>query len=122
LALQLLVGDSISAIQSAVLQLCSAEPAPQLLLTLGGTGFSPSDCTPEATGPLLHRQAPSLQQLMLAAGLQHTPLAVLSRGLAGTRGSTLIINLPGSPKAVAQCLQALAQALPHALQLMAQPE
>ena len=68
-----------------------------VILTTGGTGFSPRDVTPEATGKVLDRLAPNLSQFLLWEGLKQTPFAALSRGVAGTRGATLIVNLPGSP-------------------------
>ena len=115
-----LVADDAAAITAALLRWCgeSGEVARTLVLTTGGTGFSPRDVTPEATAALLHRRAPGLVAAMLAAGLRSTPMAALSRYEAGVRGETLIINLPGSPKAVRECIAAVGGVLPHALALL----
>lgn len=90
-----------------------------LIVTTGGTGFGPRDNTPEATRRVIERDAPGLAELMRAEGLRHTPMAALSRGLCGISGRTLIINLPGSERAVRENLDTLAPVLPHALQLIA---
>lgn len=92
--------------------------APHVILTLGGTGFAPRDNTPEAVSPLLEKQAPGLVHAMLAASFQATPMAALSRPIAGTRRKTIILTLPGSPKAVAEVLTPLIQVLPHAVKLL----
>ena len=88
-----------------------------LILTTGGTGLSPTDITPEATRAVLDREAPGIAEAMRAESLRHTPFGMLSRAIAGMRGATLIINLPGSPKGVRECLAAIMPALPHAVDI-----
>lgn len=90
-----------------------------LIVTTGGTGFGPRDHTPEATRRVIDRDAPGLAELMRADGLRHTPMAALSRGICGIAQHTLIVNLPGSERAVRQNLDTLAPILPHALELIA---
>ncbi len=85
-----------------------------LILTTGGTGLSERDVTPEATRLVLDREVPGIAEVMRAESLKKTPMAMLSRAIAGQRGKTLIINLPGSPKAVKECLEAVLPAVPHA--------
>ena len=89
-----------------------------LILTTGGTGFAPRDVTPEATRAVLERETPGIPEALRAASLKITPHAMLSRAVAGIRGRTLIINLPGSPKAVKENLEVLFPILPHALELL----
>jgi molybdopterin adenylyltransferase len=89
-----------------------------LILTTGGTGFAPRDVTPEATRDVLEREAPGLAEAMRADSLQKTPHAMLSRAVCGLRGHTLIVNLPGSPKAVRENLDTLLPAIPHAIDLL----
>jgi molybdenum cofactor synthesis domain-containing protein len=89
-----------------------------LILTTGGTGLAPRDVTPEATRAVIEREAQGIAEALRAMSLQYTPMAMLSRGLAGMRGRTLIINLPGSPKAVKECLEYLLPVLPHAINLL----
>jgi molybdenum cofactor synthesis domain-containing protein len=93
--------------------------AVDLVLTTGGTGLGPRDVTPEAVRALLDREIPGYGELLRSSGLAHTKMAVLSRSLAGSVGSVLVIALPGSPKAVSQGIQALAPTLGHALDILA---
>jgi molybdopterin adenylyltransferase len=89
-----------------------------LILTSGGTGFSPRDITPEATLDVIHRQVPGIPEAIRQKSLEITPLAMLSRGISGIRNQTLIINLPGSPKAVRECIEVIIPALPHAIDIL----
>ena len=90
-----------------------------LILTLGGTGFGPRDVTPEATSAVVQRPTPGVAEALRASGLANTPHAMLSRGVAGIRGSTLIVNLPGSEAAVREGLEVLETVMPHAIDLLA---
>lgn len=89
-----------------------------LILTTGGTGFSPRDITPEATLDVVERQVPGIPEAMRQKSLQITDRAMLSRAVAGIRGKTLIINMPGSPKAVSESLQVILPVLTHAIQIL----
>lgn len=88
----------------------------EVILTTGGTGLSPRDVTPEATRAVLHREIPGMAEAMRAASLRKTPHAMISRGVAGVRHRCLIVNLPGSPKAVRENLETILPALPHAVE------
>ncbi len=90
-----------------------------LVLTSGGTGLSPDDVTPEATRAVVEREVPGIAEAMRCASRAHTPHWMLSRGIAGVCGSTLIVNFPGSPKSIRQAGEAILDALPHALALIA---
>ena len=113
---KIIVPDEITDIQRQVMHLILIEKV-DLILTSGGTGFSPRDVTPEAIAPLLERQAPGLIHAMLAKSLNITPLASLSRPVCGTIRDTLILTLPGSPKGARENLEAVLEVLPHAMQL-----
>ncbi len=89
-----------------------------LVVTTGGTGLGPRDVTPEAMTDVIERPVPGLGELMRSAGLKHTPMAALSRGIVGVRGRCLILNLPGSEKGVRQNLSAVLDILPHAVELL----
>lgn len=90
----------------------------ELLLTTGGTGFSPRDCMPEATADITERAVPGIPEAIRAYSMTITPRAMLSRGAAGIRKNTLIINLPGSPKAVRESLEYIMPALGHGLEIL----
>ena len=114
---QELVADERDQI-AAVLKRWSDSPETLVILTTGGTGVALRDVTPEATGDVIEREVPGLAELMRAEGRKATPFAVLSRGLAGLRGQTLIVNLPGSPKGAVESLDSIAQLIPHILDLL----
>lgn len=90
-----------------------------LLLTTGGTGLGPRDVTPEATRSVIDREVPGLPEALRAITARHNAMAWLSRGIAGLRGRTLIVNLPGSPRAVEECLRVLIPLVPHAISMIA---
>lgn len=89
-----------------------------LILTTGGTGFGPRDNTPEATRAVIDREAPGIAEAIRRETALKTPMAMLSRGIAGIRNQTLIINLPGSPKAAAECFEVIRPVLGHAIELI----
>lgn len=89
-----------------------------LVVTTGGTGLGPRDVTPQATSALIEYEVPGLGELMRSAGARSTPMAWLSRGVAGVRAATLILNVPGSAKGARESLQAVLPVLPHAIQLL----
>jgi molybdopterin adenylyltransferase len=116
-AVHAVVSDDPSEIES-VLRRWADSGEIDLILTTGGTGFSPRDRAPEATRAVVERLAPGLPEAMRAASLKATPHAMLSRAIAGIRANTLIVNLPGSPKAAQENLAVILPALPHAIQLL----
>jgi molybdopterin adenylyltransferase len=89
-----------------------------LILTTGGTGFAPRDVTPEATRAVIDREAPGIAEAMRVASRNHTSLWMVSRGICGVRGATLIVNFPGNPKAIAEAGEGIREALPHAAGLL----
>ncbi|MBI4355883.1 MAG: MogA/MoaB family molybdenum cofactor biosynthesis protein [Candidatus Omnitrophica bacterium] len=116
-SLAALVPDEVERIQSQLVTMADQLRLP-LILTTGGTGFGPRDVTPEATRRVIDREVPGLPEAMRAATAKQSPFAWLSRGTAGLRGRTLIVNLPGSPRAVEECLGALLPLLPHAFEMI----
>ncbi len=112
-----LVPDEIEQI-AAILRRLADSGEVSVILTTGGTGVALRDVTPEAARSVIQREIPGLGELMRSEGLKFTPMAVLSRGLAGIRGRTLIVNLPGSPKGAVESLDAIAKLVPHIVDLL----
>ncbi|NOT03405.1 MAG: MogA/MoaB family molybdenum cofactor biosynthesis protein [Anaerolineales bacterium] len=114
---QAILPDEESAISAALTEWADSGRF-DIILTTGGTGFALRDVTPEATRAVIQRDAPGLAEVMRAESLKKTPHAMLSRAVAGIRGRTLIVNLPGSPKGALENLQTILPVLPHAVQLL----
>src|SRR5438093_7951478 len=112
-----LVADDIAQVANAILDATRA--GANVVLTSGGTGLSPNDVTPEATRRVIDREVPGIAEALRARSLAKTPHGMLSRGVAGALGSTLVVNLPGSPRAVKESLEILLPVLPHAIELLA---
>jgi molybdopterin adenylyltransferase len=112
-----IVPDETDQIAATLRSWCD-EQRLNLVLTTGGTGLAPRDVTPEATRSVIEREAQGIAEAMRAHSLQYTRMAMISRGVAGVRGRTLIINLPGSPKAVRESLEFVLPVLPHAINLL----
>ena len=112
-----IIADDRFGIQGKIVVLCESGEI-DLVVTTGGTGFGPRDNTPEATLAVIEREAPGIAEWMRHQGARNTPMAMLSRGVCGIRGTTLILNFPGSPKAVNECFEAVRPVLEHALQMI----
>lgn len=112
-----IVPDERDAIEAVLLEL-SHLPGLDLVVTTGGTGPAPRDVTPEATAAVIEREMPGLAEALRLEGYRKTPMAVISRGVAGIRGQTLIVNLPGSPRAVREGMDTLAPILPHTIRML----
>jgi molybdopterin adenylyltransferase len=112
-----LIADDQATIEATLVELCDREGC-DLVVTTGGTGPAPRDVTPEATEAVCQRMMPGFGELMRAASLKFVPTAILSRQTAGIRGRTLIINLPGKPKSIRECLDAVFPAVPYCLDLI----
>lgn len=115
---KIIVHDELEDIKKVLLE-ASAKSEINILLTTGGTGFADRDVTPEATLAVIEKQVPGLAEAMRMETFKHTPTAILSRGVCGIRGKCLIINLPGSPKAVRECFEIIKPVLNHAVKLLA---
>jgi molybdopterin adenylyltransferase len=114
---QEIVPDERLEVERVLIELAD-EAHVDLIVTTGGSGLTPRDVTPEATRAVIEREAPGLAELLRFEGYRKTPLAVLARGVAGVRGRTLIINLPGSPRAVREGMETLSPILPHAVKMV----
>ncbi len=114
---KIIVSDDFEGLRQTLYSLTEREDA-NLIVTTGGTGFAPRDNTPEATRAVIEREAQGLAEAMRFETLKKTPTAMLSRGVCGIRGKVLIMNLPGSPKAVRECFDVIKTVLPHAVNLI----
>jgi len=112
-----IIPDEVDQIRGLLTRLAD-EQGVELIITTGGTGPAPRDVTPEATLQVIEREMPGLAEILRMEGYRKTPLAVISRGVAGIRGQTLIINLPGNPRAVREGMEVLGPILPHTLQML----
>lgn len=113
-----IVADDKIMLKKEMIRLCDQSPV-TLLLTTGGTGLAPRDFTPDATQEVIEKYVPGIAEAMRLESMKKTPHAMLSRAICGIRGKTLIVNLPGSPKAVRECLEVIMPAIPHAISLLA---
>lgn len=115
---RMIVSDNLEHLRNTLYVLTEREDV-NLIVTTGGTGFGPRDNTPEATRAVIEREAPGMAEAMRRETSAKTPMAMLSRGICGIRGNTLIINLPGSPKGVEECFEVIRPVLGHAIDLIA---
>ncbi len=113
----IIVPDEKEEIEKALIYLCDDVKA-DVIFTTGGTGFAPRDVTPEATKAVIEREAPGIAEAIRLKSLEITPKAMLSRAVSGIRKSSLIINLPGSPKAVGEALKVVLTVLPHSIEVL----
>ena len=111
------VPDEREAISGKLVHFCD-KPGADIVLVAGGTGLGPRDVTPEATRDVIDREVPGIAEAIRARSLEITPHAMLSRAVAGVRGTTLIVNLPGSPRGAVESLGFVAEALPHAVEII----
>jgi len=114
---KLIISDDLEGVRNTLYVLTERDDV-NLILTTGGTGFAERDNTPEATRGVIDREAPGIAEAMRRETSAKTPMAMLSRGIAGTRNQTLIINLPGSPKDVGECFEVIRPVLQHAIDLI----
>ena len=114
---KMIVSDDLEHLRNTLYALAEREDI-NLIVTTGGTGFGPRDNTPEATRAVIEREAPGLAEAMRRETAAKTPMAMLSRGICGIRGNTLIINFPGSPKGVEECFEVIRPVLRHAIDLL----
>jgi len=112
-----IVRDDEDEIRNALIEYCDSGQI-DLIITTGGTGFAPRDVTPEATHAVIEKEAPGIAEAMRRESAVHTPTAMIARGVCGIRGSTLIINFPGSPKGVSECFEVVRPVLIHAVRLI----
>jgi len=112
-----IIPDEIEMIKKEILH-CVDELKADIVITTGGTGISERDVTPDATGELLEKEMPGISEIVRIKGYEHTPMSLLSRAKAGVRGKSIIVNLPGSPKAVEESLDYIIPALKHGIEVL----